>query len=558
MSPASAPVASTSAAAGYPVSPAGTTPLNVAPGTQTLSTTGPQPARPITSAAEDLTQTLSTRQNGFSLLPAGALLGDQQNTCVVLKGEVDQPDERHNYLAQSWNGQPEPTRYLIIEVREQMLVDRESKLIQKQLPQAGLLLPLASFSQQLWDEAPRNYLVYAEKPAVDLTQASKLPRPQSLEKVLRWGAILAGGLQALHSKQFAHSQVNPQNILVSENDARLTGFENVSVVPKNARDQALQLQRRDIAALATSLIDLLGGPRAVLPAEVTTVLQRGQGKPPVQPLLSAADFGQALTQALGNLKPSDLKVKEGRATDVGVVRDHNEDNVAVMGKALLSGKIPMSYGIYIVADGMGGHAAGEDASDLAINAAMDALQKAAGALQQADGGQMREIVKQACLAANQAVYSERSRRGSDMGTTLVAALRIGDRVAVGNIGDSRAYKINASEIRPITVDHSLVQRLIDTGQISPAEARSHPQRNLIYKVVGDKPTIEPDVFDVRMQPGDHLLLCSDGLWEMVEDPVIWQTVLSQQDPQLACDQLIGLANQAGGEDNITVIIVQAV
>jgi serine/threonine protein phosphatase PrpC len=552
------PAGQAPAPAGYPANAASTTPLYAAAGTATLSTTGPQPARPIRSAAEDVTQTLPTRQNGFSLLPAGALLGEQSNTYEVLKGEVDQPDERHNYLALAWPGQPEPTRYLIAEVREKRLVDRENWLIEKQVPPAGLLLPLASFSQQLWDEAPRSYLIYAEETTANLKQASRLPRPQPLEKVLSWGATLAGGLHALHGKQFAHSQVNPQNILVSDKDARLTGFENVSVMPKNARDQALQLQRRDIAALATSLLDLLGGPRAVLPTEVTTALQRGQGKLPAQPFSSAADFGKALTQALGSLKPSDLKVKEAHATDDGKVRDHNEDNVTVMEKALLNGKIPLSCGIYIVADGMGGHAAGEDASDLAIEAAMDAMKKAATSLQQADGGQIREIVKQACMAANQAVYSERGRRGSDMGTTIVAALRIGDRVAVGNIGDSRAYKINAQEIRAITVDHSLVQRLIDTGQITAAEARSHPQRNLIYKVVGDKPNVEPDVFDVRMEPGDHLLLCSDGLWEMVEDPVIWQTTLGQRDPQAACTQLINLANQAGGEDNITVIIVQAV
>lgn len=542
-------------AAGYAVS---TAPLQAAPNTRALSSTSPQPARPIVSAAEDKTQALPVLQNGFTLLPAGAVLGSGQNLYVVLDGNVDQPEVRHIYTAEAWPSPETAPRYLIMEVHDPILVDRERELVNRKLPENGLLLPEAAFSDQLWEETPRYYLVYSEKLAASLKSASSLPRPQPLEKTLRWGAILAGGLHTLHNKQLAHNQVNPQNIVVNDWDARLSGFENVKTLQKMSGAEKAHWQQRDIADLATSLFDLLGGPRAVLPAEIVSMLQRGQGKPPVQPFPSAAAFGQALTQALGNLKPTNLNVKMGHATHVGVVRDHNEDNVLALEKGSLSGKIPLTYGLYIVADGMGGHAAGEDASDLAINAAMNAMLEAVRTLQQADGNQMQTIARQACLAANQAVYNERTHRGSDMGTTIVAALRIGDRVAVGNIGDSRAYLINAQAIKPITIDHSLVQRLIDTGQISPAEARSHPQRNLIYKVVGDKPTVEPDAFDVRLQPGDRLLLCSDGLWEMVEDPEIWQAALSQQDPQLACDQLIRLANQAGGEDNITVIIVQAV
>jgi len=552
------PAPHTPPAAGYTANPASTLPLQATPGTQTLTASGPLPARPVVNSVEDKTQALSTPHNGFTLLPAGALLGSGSSQYMVVNGQVEQPDVRHVYTAETWPSPGASARYWIMEVRDPLVVDRERELITRQLPETGLLLPVAAFSEQLWEDEKRHYLVYPEKPATTLKPASGLPRPQSLDKTLRWGAMLAVGLHTLHDKNLAHSQVNPHNILVDDQEARLTGFENIKTLQKMmSRDERAQSQQRDIADLATSLLDLLGGPRAVLPAEVMMALQQGQGKSPARPFSSAAAFGQALTQALGTLKPSAIKTRVGHNTDDGVVRDHNEDNVIAQERGVLSGKIPLTCGIYIVADGMGGHAAGEVASDMAMNAAMSAMDKAARALEQADTGQMREIVKQACLAANQAVYSERTRRGSDMGTTIVAALRIGDRVAVGNIGDSRAYLINAQEIKSITVDHSLVQRLIDTGQISPAEARTHPQRNLIYKVVGDKPTTEPDVFDVRMQPGDRLLLCSDGLWEMVEDHVIWQTVLSQQDPQLASDQLIGLANQAGGEDNITVVIVQA-
>lgn len=550
------PPSATSLPVGYAAS---TTPLQAAPNTQALFSSNPQPVRPIVSATEDKTQALPVLQNGFTPLPAGAVLGNGQNQYVVTDYRVEQSDDvRHAYTAEAWPPQVATARYYIIEVHDPILADRERELVNRKLPQGGLLLPAAAFSEQLWEETPRHYLVYPEELAANLKPASSLPRPQPLEKTLRWGMILANGLYTLHSRQLAHNQVSPQNIVVNDLDARLSGFENVKTLQKMGGAEKSHWQQRDIADLATSLFDLLGGPRAVLPAEIVSLLQRGQGKPPAQPFPSAAAFGQALAQALGNLKPINLNVKTGHATDPGVVRDHNEDNVLALEKGSLSGKLPLTYGFYVVADGMGGHAAGEDASDLAINAAMNAMFEAVRKLQQAGGSQMQAIARQACLAANQAVYDERTRRGSDMGTTIVAALRIGDHVAVGNIGDSRAYLINAQAIKPITIDHSLVQRLIDTGQISPAEARSHPQRNLIYKVVGDKPTVEPDTFDVRMQPGDRLLLCSDGLWEMVEDPNIWQVVLNQQDPQLACDQLVRLANQAGGEDNITVIIVQAV
>lgn len=558
------PITNTAATAppAYPAGAPGTTPLAAAaPGTQTLVAAEPQPALPIIGAAEDITQALSTLQDGFSLLPPGALLGSNQAQYVVQTGQAEQPDVRHIYKAERWPVQAEagsePAQFLIMEVQDPILVDRERDLVDKKLPDTGLLLPVAAFKEQLWEENARHYLVYAEKPAADLKPASGLPRPQPLESVLGWGAVLATGLQTLHDKQIAHTQVNPQNIHVDDSDARLTGFENVKTLQKLSRDEQNQLRQRDVADLATSLQDLLGGPRAVLPAEVSGVLQQGQGKQAGQRYPSAAAFGQALGQVLETLQPGDINVREGHGTDDGVVRDHNEDNFVAQEKGALSRKIPLTYGFYIVADGMGGHAAGEDASDLAINAAMATMVEAARTLEQPDSRQMQAIARHACLAANKAVFDERTRRGSDMGTTIVAALRIGDRVAIGNIGDSRAYLVNAREIRPVTVDHSLVQRLIDTGQISPAEARTHPQRNLIYKVVGDKPTVEPDVFTVRMQSGDRLLLCSDGLWEMVEDPVIWQTTLSHQDPQAACDQLIDLANKAGGEDNITVVIILA-
>jgi protein phosphatase len=143
-----------------------------------------------------------------------------------------------------------------------------------------------------------------------------------------------------------------------------------------------------------------------------------------------------------------------------------------------------------------------------------------------------------------------------MGTTCVAALVHGDEAVIAHAGDSRCYLINDHGILQLTSDHSLVQRLVQMKQLTPEEARTHPQRNVIYKNLGDKPTVEPDVLTQPILAGDRLLLCSDGLSNMVEDERLKQVVMLASSPQEACRQLIREANQAGGEDNITAILVQ--
>jgi len=160
------------------------------------------------------------------------------------------------------------------------------------------------------------------------------------------------------------------------------------------------------------------------------------------------------------------------------------------------------------------------------------------------------------LEANRAVYERGRKARSDMGTTLVVALAVGSEVYVANIGDSRAYRVNQREIQQITTDHSVVERLVATGEITREQARTHPQRNLIYRTVGDKPQIEVDLFHESLKPGDWLVLCSDGLNGMVEDTQIQLAVTTALNPQAACEELVRLANEAGGDDNITVIVVR--
>jgi protein phosphatase len=143
-----------------------------------------------------------------------------------------------------------------------------------------------------------------------------------------------------------------------------------------------------------------------------------------------------------------------------------------------------------------------------------------------------------------------------MGTTLTMALTAGDRAIVGNIGDSRTYLYRDGALQRISKDHSLVQRLVDLGQIGPDDVYTHPQRNAVLRSLGDRAELQVDVFSVRVKPGDALLLCSDGQWEMTRDPEMAAIIAANSDPQAACDALIAAANKAGGDDNITSILVK--
>lgn len=227
----------------------------------------------------------------------------------------------------------------------------------------------------------------------------------------------------------------------------------------------------------------------------------------------------------------------GAKTDVGRGRPANEDTFLV----------DHDDRLYAVADGMGGHRAGEVASATAI----DALQAAF-----AGGAALDEAVG----AANAAVFEKASAnvemRG--MGTTLTAAALLDDhRVLLGHVGDSRAYLMRDGGVTRITEDHSLVEQLVREGRLSPEEAASHPQKAIITRALGIDPEVEVDTYPVDLRPGDRLLLCSDGLTNMVADTAIAGILRRQPDPQQAAEQLVDMANDAGGDDNITVVVIDA-
>ncbi len=233
-------------------------------------------------------------------------------------------------------------------------------------------------------------------------------------------------------------------------------------------------------------------------------------------------------------------VAAGR-TDVGQVREGNED-------ALL-----IRDGLFAVADGMGGHVAGEVASATALEQVEDLDGRV---YQDADAAiaALRTAVVEANRTVSQLAEERPEYRG--MGTTLTAAMVEGRRLHVAHVGDSRAYLLRDDHLRQLTDDHTLVQHLVDEGQITATEAETHPQRSIITRAIGIGAEVEVDTITVDLRAGDQLLLCSDGLTGVVEDERIGELLRSGDPPQAVVDQLVQEANDGGGPDNITVVLLR--
>ncbi len=279
-------------------------------------------------------------------------------------------------------------------------------------------------------------------------------------------------------------------------------------------------------------------------------------------IASAAELEERLADLLADrTRPQALRQRYGALSNTGIVRDHNEDSLLVLDLSLNNKSLPHTCGLYIVADGMGGHAAGEVASGLAVRSTAESLLSSSLTMlldvdADFDQNWLEDMLARAVLQANEAVRREGYTRGNDMGTTITTALVIGDRALIANVGDSRTYLFRDNQLQRISRDHSLVMRLVELGQLNENDIYTHPQRNAVLRSLGDQGDIEVDLFVERLQPGDALLLCSDGQWEMTRDPEMVSIITAHDDPQRACQELISAANQAGGEDNITSILVR--
>ncbi len=242
-------------------------------------------------------------------------------------------------------------------------------------------------------------------------------------------------------------------------------------------------------------------------------------------------------------------------TDIGRKRKHNEDSFV----------IDLGEGLFVVADGMGGHAAGEVAAKIAVDTIeefiSDTSQKFESTWPFQYNHQWRFNSNRLAVAvekANERVISAVAKQPAlkGMGTTLVGAILNGSGMSLAHVGDSRAYRLRRGELRRLTDDHSWVHEQIVTGILTEEEAKSHPLKNVVTRALGGGPTVMPELQELDLQPGDHYLFCSDGLTTMLSDEEVEEVLEGGDEPEAVCHELVDRANERGGLDNITVIVVE--
>ncbi|WKZ35714.1 MAG: protein phosphatase 2C domain-containing protein [Anaerolineales bacterium] len=250
----------------------------------------------------------------------------------------------------------------------------------------------------------------------------------------------------------------------------------------------------------------------------------------------------------------------GVGQSVGKQRDHNEDSVLALTSTISGSVENVPFGLYIVADGMGGHQFGEVASNAAIRIMGGNITKKFHSYlyklpTQPLEDSLQEVIETSIMEAHQ--YVQREAPGS--GTTVTAALVLGQQVTIAHVGDSRAYSIYPDgRVQPLTRDHSLVKRLEELGHLNKDEVDNFPHRNVLIRALGQGESLEADIFTIPFPQGGYLMICSDGLWGVVNEKDIFRIVTEAPNLHRACQGLVEAANAAGGPDNITVILTQLI
>lgn len=524
--------------------------------------------------------------------------------------------------------QPPADFYLMAESFRREALMQDPTLMQLNLYHPNLV-PVIDFFSDTPFGRERYYAVAEPRQGVRLSQLS-MPRPPM--QVLNWAMQLADALDYLHSRGVIGAGAEADDILVQGDRASLASLQNARSA---GSEDATALQSHDLARLASTVYEAYTGSPASMTPDGVLSMPAGTPEPvraafrtAVEPhgvgrAISAAEWRDLLATAMETLdelerpgKPVDF-VSAG-LTDVGLMREQNQDSFGMSEFVQASAERPMRIGLYTIADGMGGHKGGEIACALAVQAFVgEALSRIIAPMASTNGElsmptpsneSILQGMTRAVQLANERIYKARDNRRNDMGTTLVAAVIAGGKAYVVNVGDSRIYLYTRSrtaaeantkdatrplikgtaplrrqetamddipdgaegslagvdergtplpdyELTQVSIDHSLVQRLVELGQLEPEEAKVHPHRNFVYRSLGGPPPIEVDTFVRTLHPGDRLLLCSDGLNSMIEDADIESVLATEPDPHAACRKLIDLANESGGHDNITVLLV---
>lgn len=452
---------------------------------------------------------------------------------------------------------PTYPKYLMREAETPGTFAIAERLIGMNLQHPSLILPVETFADNVLG-SPMQYLI---SPVDQEPRLSTTRTPLPLNAVLAIGVNLAEGMAYLHTYSVVLNHLSPDMVAYPNKDARWICYGNVNLLSSEEEGSYAQQFSENVQALTIMLQGFIGGSgasssTAPLPDVVSELLLHYSN--PAESV-TADNLVRSLRQVVRMLGGhNEVQYRLGFLSDVGQLRKLNEDSMLSHNLSVIFKELGVTIVVTGVADGVGGHAAGDVASQLAVTTLethIDALREDArvGRIPEA-----RDWLGKSASAANEMVYKGRAEAGNNMACTLVLAFFTGDMATILNVGDSRGYLLNKRGIRQITTDHSLVERLVSIGEITREQARHHPRKSVIYRVIGDRLKLEYDVFEQTFVPGEALLMCSDGLTDMVEDATIWRIWRASTSPQEAVEKLVAEANAAGGTDNITVVIVEIV
>lgn len=420
------------------------------------------------------------------------------------------------------------------------------------------------------------------------------------------GLQLCALAEQFHRHGWVYNEFAPYGIVLDEDkNTRLIGFDRARqagtlvehapiypsrgfTAPELFLPDAIYDIRSDIYSIGALLQFLLSGesagigesqglyPVATVFPRFERLLARALAEEPRDRFQTIADLREALTDL--NLP---VVLQSGHFTDVGLVRELNEDSVLALNLTQYYESVQTQIGLYIVSDGMGGEAAGEVASRVTVRAVAEWVtdklisaslkstheEKIAAPTQTgglrlavANGHEMAttEMLKLAVIAANREVigYAAANPQERGLGATVTVAMVVGEVLTIAHVGDSRCYLLTGDQLAQLTEDHSLVQKMVNTGNLTLSEARNHPYRNVIYRSIGSDEQIDIDIVRRRLKSGDTLMLCSDGLNGMLGDDQIRDILLVNSDPNTAAKELVVAANAAGGVDNTSAIVVR--
>ena len=537
-------------------------------------TSSTKPDQTVHAPAMD--QTVFSR--GFTQRPEGAIFGDrfQYNSLVFVDDheihytvtEINKPDtpsvricsnpecrtihcpvgsETEKFCTQCGQALEQRSPLFMLQEADTDRFKTIQPVIDLHLVHPNIHPPVATFQEDM--PAGKRYCLVTP-------YSQNLPSQPEISGVLDWSIQLSQALDYMQARGI---------VLGEELDQTIIGLADGKVVWRNfnaARISPMLTDREkinNVRLLALALYSWITGKTTYsldpyLPPILNEVFQKalvGDG------FSSGAAFEQQINLAKSS-GPARLNLdyQVGRRTHPGNVRTNNEDSILSIELTKMHQGIILPISLIAVADGMGGHASGEMASSLVTDAIAQIGAFELVALQNPSYEEYGDWVKRAMHAANQAVYEARQASSNDMGSTLVLGLIVGSQAYLGHLGDSRIYLLSKESIQQLTTDHSLVQHLVTMGKISQDEARFHPQRNVIYRSLGENPVFEADFFVQQLFSGDRLLFCSDGLTSMLDEQKIQTIILEASSPQAACDLLIKEANLAGGEDNISIVLVE--